>query len=90
LLLVACAPALQLSLVDKWNAKRAEAVEEEDLEEEEERPMSLDEMETAKKARLADWKASLSSIDTEHNTNFAPVAGDWRARVARARGGAAK
>lgn len=40
---------LQGSLVDKWNAKRAEVAEEESLLEDEERQQSFDEMEAAKK-----------------------------------------
>ena len=75
----------QGSIINKWNAKRAEAEEEAAFENEESRPQSLHELEAAKKARLSEWKASLTSAETERNINFAPVVGDWRARVAQAR-----
>jgi len=72
-------------LVNKWNAVRAEVAEEQLLEEEQERPQSIDELELAKKQRLSDWKQHLSSEETSRNMNFQPVAGDWRARVAQGR-----
>lgn len=81
------------SLVDKWNAVRAEAAEEEAIEEEEARPRSFEELEAEKRRRLSEWKDGLSTDHTQRNTNFAPVVGDWRARVAEARarkGGSAR
>ena len=52
---------------------------------------SLATLEQRKKARLAEWKHNLSQVETERNSNFAPLGGggDWRERVARARAAAA-
>jgi len=47
------------------------------------RPRSLEELEEQKRARLDGWEQSLSSQELKANANFAPVKGDWRARVAR-------
>lgn len=71
--------------MNKWNAARAEAAEEEEIELEEGRAKSLDEISQEKRRRLQEWKQQLSSEDTERNMNFTPVVGDWRARVAQAK-----
>jgi len=72
-------------MVNKWNAVRAEVKEEEKLEEEARRPVSLDELELQKKQRVHEWKEQLSREETKQNTNFQPVAMDWRERVAKRR-----
>mmetsp|Transcript_39222 Transcript_39222/g.103380 ORF Transcript_39222/g.103380 Transcript_39222/m.103380 type:complete len:106 (+) Transcript_39222:399-716(+) len=77
--------ARQGALVNKWNAARAEAQLEDQLHAAAEAPPSLGEIERAKRQRLAAWKQALPAEEAERNTNFAPVAGDWRARVARVR-----
>jgi hypothetical protein len=76
----------QGGLVQKWNAVRAEVATEMEAEEEaaheERRPRSLLDLEEEKRARLAEWKTTLSSEEVAANSNFAPIKGDWRARVA--------
>jgi len=71
--------------VSKWNAVRAEVKEQDEAEAEERRPRSLDELEAAKRQRLAEWKETLSRDQMVHNTNFQPIAVDWRERVAAKR-----
>jgi len=65
---------------------RAEVATEIELEEEEaqeqRRPKSLLEIEEEKRARLAEWEATLSREEVAANANFAPIKGDWRARIA--------
>jgi len=52
---------------------------------EEERPRSVEEIEHAKKQRIAEWqKGQLDSDAVESNVNFQPV-GDWRDRIAKGR-----
>jgi hypothetical protein len=59
--------------------------EEEEMLAEEERPRSVEEIEHAKKQRIAEWqRGQLDSDAAEKNANFQPV-GDWRDRVAKAR-----
>ena len=74
--------------MDKWNAVKAEALEEEEMLAEEVRPRSVEEIGHAKKQRIADWqKGQLDRAGPdagETNANFQPV-GDWRDRVAKAR-----
>jgi len=73
-------------MVSKWNSLRAEAKEEQELEEEEQRPKSIEELEEAKRVRLNEWRKRQSAReDGSSNTNFQPVGADWRTRVARAR-----
>ena len=45
-------------------------------------PRSLHDLEAEKAVRLAEWQQQLSTEEIANNTNFAPVKGDWRARVA--------
>ena len=71
--------------MSKWNAARADAAAEEELEAEEARPKSLGEVEAARKARLAEWKAKQGGGDG--NTNFIPVASDWRRALAERKAG---
>lgn len=73
--------------MDKWKAVRMEVAEEEELEAEEERPQSVEEMDISRKARLAEWKkAQAQLVSGEANANFQPLAGgDWRERIARKR-----
>ena len=74
--------------MDKWNAVKAEALEEEEMLADEVRPRSVEEIGHAKKQRIADWqKGQLDRAGPdagETNANFQPV-GDWRDRVAKAR-----
>ena len=53
-------PLIQGSLVNKWNAARAEVAEEMEAEEADGRPRSLEEMEREKKQRLDEWKSGLT------------------------------
>ena len=73
-------------MVNRWNAVRAEAAEEEkvDLEEATAVP-SLEMVEQRKRKRIAEWRGSLSSEETGRSANFVPLVGDWRERVARAK-----
>lgn len=81
-----CLVRAQGSLVSRWNQVRAEAQEEEELRAEEERPRSVEEIELAKKQRIAEWqREQLSGDAAEGNVNFQPTVGDWRSRVAKAR-----
>jgi len=63
---------------------RQEVAIEEQLDKAEEAP-SLEVLEQRKRKRVSEWVETLSQEETERNTNFAPVAGDWRERLARAR-----
>ena len=69
-------------MVSKWNAVRAEVLLEEEIEAAAHAPESLEELARRKRQRLTEWEQAL---DVERNANFAPLSGDWRARVARAR-----
>lgn len=72
--------------MSRWNAARAEAQLEEELDAQLDAPISLQELERAKRQRLADWRRALSAEEAERNSNFAvSVSDDWRARVASAR-----
>ena len=64
---------------------RAEVAIEEKLDAAADAPPSLAVLEQRKRQRLSEWKGSLTEEDTVRNTNFAPIGGDWRDRVARAR-----
>lgn len=71
--------------MSRWNAARAEAEDEERLDSEERADPSLERIEQRKRQRLAEWKDRVTEEEATHNNNFAPVVGDWRARVAQAR-----
>jgi len=72
-------------MVSKWNAVRAEVLLEEEIEAAAHAPESIEELARRKRQRLTEWEQALSIEDVERNANFVPLAGDWRARVARAR-----
>jgi len=75
----------QGALMHKWNAARAEAEHEDRMDAEAARDPSLELIEERKRKRIADWKETLPEEATERNNNFAPLGGDWRERVAKAR-----
>jgi hypothetical protein len=78
-------------LVERWNAARAEAEEEERLDAQLEAEPTLLILEQRKRKRLAEWVERMPAEEAESNVNFAPLGGgggamgDWRDRVAAAR-----
>ena len=78
-------------LVERWNAARAEADEEERLDAQLEAEPSLAILEQRKRKRLAEWVERMPAEEAGCNVNFAPLGGgacgvgDWRDRVAAAR-----
>ena len=68
-------------MVERWHAARAEADAEARREAREAAAPSLELLEERKRRRIAEWRETVAE---DGNTNFVP-AGDWRARVARAK-----
>lgn len=87
-----CSPSSHLraywqgALVERWNAARAQAEYDEQLDAEQAEP-SLALLEQRKRQRLVEWRERMElEEETTKNNNFVPLGGvDWRERVRQRR-----
>jgi hypothetical protein len=87
-----CAPPAAIAvwqgaMMQRWNAARAEADAEEQLDAAQAAQPSLEELEERKRKRVAEWRDGLSREEVERNVNLTPLAGDWRERAKRGKQG---